>query len=259
MKRGFFTLIELLVVIAIIAILAAMLLPALQQARERGRAAACLGNLKNNGTFIILYADSYKGFFITNDNDKQLRVTIPGAGTSAQTWAGILAATRFGDAGSKIWKCPTLPAGEDAANWKDSGPKFTYGVGLLAGCPWANNYYCSRANGGDGNKLRGINIYRFTKPQTTFVLADSYSETNRGQFHGIAPNGDDAPAAIHSGKIQMAMADGRGTGLLPAELAALMKGNPENYNVSGPGNANINATMLNYYNANLLKRSENLL
>ena len=59
---SFFTLIELLVVIAIIAILAAMLMPALQQARERGRSAFCVSNLKTLGNALQMYGNDNNGY-----------------------------------------------------------------------------------------------------------------------------------------------------------------------------------------------------
>ena len=77
-KKHFFTLIELLVVIAIIAILASMLLPALQKARDAGRMAGCSSNFKNISVGCFMYFDANDEYYMDGD----ATATYSGATTS---------------------------------------------------------------------------------------------------------------------------------------------------------------------------------
>ena len=89
MRRLKFTLIELLVVIAIIAILAAMLMPALQQARESAKKAQCLSNQKQCGLQLASYAGDNQDYVPRGKNyDSTLQLVMP-------FWPDILIAGKY--------------------------------------------------------------------------------------------------------------------------------------------------------------------
>ena len=108
MKKNF-TLIELLVVIAIIAILAAMLLPALNQAREKAKSIKCAGNFKQIGTAVAMYTGDYEDWMPIEEHDS--------GATNHQHWKKLISPYICGtvvtaDADRKIhtgpFECPSF-------------------------------------------------------------------------------------------------------------------------------------------------------
>ncbi|MBE6355732.1 MAG: prepilin-type N-terminal cleavage/methylation domain-containing protein [Lentisphaerae bacterium] len=217
-----FTLIELLVVIAIIAILAAILLPALNSARERGYAANCISNQKQVFMHFNSYAEAYDGLMPMTLYNETYRQQIYGPWAEALRVAGIAVSN------SAELRCPS---------WGSQGPtKFVDDTGATI-TPAKTTYGFHDWGSHPGNKAGDtvwaehsrdeyIVFHRLKSPSTMIMVMDSIRTSATSDGNGHNAQTWTARAGMHFRHNKLAnylFSDGHSQAMTPEAYAEIRK------------------------------------
>ena len=209
--KQIFTLIELLVVIAIIAILASMLLPALNQARDKSRSIACMTNFKQLAQGVIAYSMDFSDYLPVSDEERSgrwSREIAPYVGVPNNNTNDALVAYDDVRLIRGVFRCPSLTDGKiktfpgvvDASLYSAIG----YGWNEMIGAKNVHAAYPRRK------------IQELKKPSMKIMMGDTVDGggTNTVYYRKIFPNRDvswyPSPAigSRHLNGVNMALADG---------------------------------------------------
>lgn len=172
MRKARFTLIELLVVIAIIAILAAMLLPALNRARESARQSTCTNNLKQIGLALFMYSDTFDQD-VPHSRTKSWVVGSSAANGMRYSWLNELSPFTGGPESKdfvldgvrmpKVWFCPSnIEQILDSPGYDLTNYTFNGFCGDLISYPGDNNF-------------RPRKMGKCKSPSRTVLISDGYA------------------------------------------------------------------------------------
>ncbi|HEY3329916.1 MAG TPA: DUF1559 domain-containing protein [Capsulimonadaceae bacterium] len=188
-RKSGFTLIELLVVIAIIAILAAILFPVFQSAREKARMTACLSNEKQLGTALATYVQDYDETFVPG---MQSWYNCVGHG-----WAGQLY-PYFKSAGVMV--CPSDPTGNIYHGWS-----YAYNQ-VLAGYTLSTGQRYTTVDSGNGNTYSYYvaQLSMMTEPAKTVAISEMTESFATGKIidHQMNPFDGNFTSAASDGMVQ---------------------------------------------------------